>query len=192
MGVGSARSLTVAAALVGVALVVPGHAGPVSADGQATSGTISTSGPISRARAYPDFAPVPADTVRELAALSVDVTDPGVEQDSVAVSLERAVDVARGDAAQSSVGVSQGVASLAIVTTRGFGVDLEPDPTKPPEIQPTIDHELTWVITFTSVPGRVISGRPSGTAQGSAAEYLGTVVIFVSAQTGEFIYGMAF
>jgi len=84
------------------------------------------------------------------------------------------------------------IASLATVTTREFGAEREPDPSKPSRIEAEIDHHPTWVVTFRSVPERVVSGSFAGGPQPNPADHLGTVVVFISPMTGSFIYGLAF
>lgn len=143
---------------------------------------------------YPALGAVPADTMKGLQGLYVDVTGAATSAaaPNTAVPLSTAVDLARAAAGRQDTPVSQITASLATVTTEQFGVELQPDPSKPSSIQPAIDHALTWVITFQQVPEHDISGRRGATPAFDPNAHLGTVVVFLSPVTGQVLYGLSF
>jgi hypothetical protein len=135
--------------------------------------------------AYPPYGPVPDDMAKGLTGLSVEMTDaPSI---TVGVSLEDAADVARANMGLTDVPADQMTATIQQVTTNGYGLELEPDPSKPSNIVPAIDHQSVWVITFAHAQVPVF-GRTKDSPTTTTAD----VVVFVGAEKPDFLYSLAF
>lgn len=95
------------------------------------------------------------------------------------VGSQEAVDLAQSQTGlQASAGGAS--ATLAYVTTHQYGNEAQPDPTKASALTPALNHELAWIVTFTSVPEHDVSGRRGG-GSNPGTGHLGTAFVFISA-----------
>jgi hypothetical protein len=144
--------------------------------------------------AYPEYGPIPDQVLQGLVRQQVEVADNTARtaNAAAAVSLEDGVDVARAELDLGDVPTDLTTATLATVTTHDYGVELEPDPTKPSRIDPTIEDQLVWVITFSDVSERPISGAPVSPITDAEEDTIVTWVVLVDSDDPEFLLGLAF
>lgn len=177
---------TAVAAVVAILSQVSG-AEPTALD-RASDAPAETSSPDPARAAYPVESAVPADVLRGVRPDDIEITEVSrADRDGSVISLERAADVARGGMGLGGDGEAR-TATLAKVTLGQYGRELEPDPTKPSRIDPIIEDQLAWVVTFDDAPipvlGPIGAELPAYTRQ--------PLVVFIDAATGEFLAGLAY
>lgn len=142
------------------------------------------------ATAYPPQGSVPDDVVSDLKGFGVEFGDSRTPSSGATVTtLEEAADLAK---AEFGLAKDQTVrsASLATVTTNGYGAEQQADPNKPSNIAPAIDHQLVWVITFDSVPMPVFG---TGTeAEKETTMSLSSLTVFIDPTKSEFLYALSY
>lgn len=116
-------------------------------------------------------------------AESVGVTPAGVDVKSAASNARKEFALA------ADVGVSS--ATLVKMTTPGVGRELETDPSRPSRISPMYSDRRAWVVTFENAP-HVKRGPMSASGETGSVAETGTLVVFLDADTGEFLYGMSY
>lgn len=141
---------------------------------------------------YPRVAPVPSSVVRDVSVYDIEIAPVADSETKVAalapaVSAEEATDVVRANLGLDEKAIA-GNASLAQVTTGQYGTELEKDPAKPSRIDPAIQKQLTWVITFSKAQMPILGKE--GYEGPTVSE--GPLLALVDPKSGEMLYAIGY
>lgn len=177
------KSKKLAAAAVAAAVTAAG----VIAGIDATSGSASAD----TTSAYVDLGPIPDQVLSSL------TNEFGVQVSNVLASLPPALTALLQpvtDLAKNELGIDLSSlptsVSLATVTTPNFGEDSSSDPENP-NIAPSINNALTWVVTFDDVTIPIAQRAQDDGSDAGPTTTTATVVEFINPLTSQFEYAIA-